>query len=127
MAACLALASPAAASEEGCLAYGDPTTLLTGMIYAVEAFDEAEGDTVQREREIDYYALILSERVCAAGVPGDPNKPELRNLTVVRLDIPVEVAKAALQRKVMVQGPLAAEPGADAPLVMKVAGMTGAR
>ena len=96
------------------------------MVYAMEAFDEAEGDTVERPREVDYYALVLPERVCMAGT-ADPARPELRNVTLVRLDMPVEVAKAALQRKVMVQGPLSAEPDADAPVVMKVTGLTGAR
>lgn len=125
--ACLALAQPATASEGGCLPYGDASTMLTGTVFAIEAFDETEGDTVERAREVDYYALVLSDRICAAPTAAGPKTPELRNVTLVRLDMPVEVAKAALQRKVVVQGPLSAEPDADAPLVMKVTGMTGAR
>jgi len=125
---CAALAPhAAAASDGGCLAYGDGGATLTGMVFGMEAFNEAEGDTVERDRQIDYYALVLPERLCMAGAAADPARPELRNVTVVRLDMPVEVAKAALQRKVVVQGPLSADPDADAPLVMKVTGLTGAR
>lgn len=123
LAAWAALAAPAAAAAQTCLAAGDPHTLLTGTVYALEAFDEAEADTVGRTREVDYYALVLAERVCVAGAAG---RPAVHNVTVIRLDMPAEAAKGAVQQRVLVQGALAVDAEADAPPVMKVTGMKAA-
>ncbi len=121
------LAVPAGACAQSCLAYDEPTTILAGTVYAMEAFDEAEADTVLRSRNVDYYALVMPERVCMAGVPGDPARPAANHVTVVRLDIPVEMARSLVQKQVAVQGPVsaAADPAADPPLVMKVQALGG--
>lgn len=116
------LAVPVGASAQACLAYDEPTTILSGTVYAIEAFDEAEADTVERPRNVDFYALVMPERTCVAGVAGDPHRAELQHVTVVRLDMPVEMARNLLQRRVVVQGPVSADadPSADPRLVMKV-------
>lgn len=122
LAAFSTLAVPAGAAAQGCLAYDEPTTILSGTVYAMEAFDEAEADTVERPRNVDYYALVMPERVCISGAPGDAARPETHHITVVRLDMPVEMARTLVQKRIAVQGPLSAtrDPAADPPLVMKV-------
>ena len=67
-AAAALLAAPAVsyadAPAEGptCLPYGDATTFLKGTVYAIEGFEDTEADTSRRERQTDYYALVMTER-----------------------------------------------------------------
>ncbi len=114
-----------------CLPYGDAAATLTGVVYAMEAFDEAQfdeaaGDTTARERHADFYALVMADRVCVSD-PEDTGRPATHHVTIVRLDMPAEMAKMVVQRRVMVQGPLARSHGAegDPAVVMKVAGLAG--
>lgn len=94
----------------------------------MEAFDESEVDTVMRTRQTDFYALVVPERICMRGVEGDPSQPQAYHVTVVRLDMPTEMARQLLQKRVVVQGPLSpnAEPDADPPVAMKVAALQAA-
>lgn len=128
-AAALLTASPAAANAPACVAYGDPATLLSGVVYAIEAFDEADADTTARSRHIDFYALVMDQRICVQAAGEDAARPELRNVTVVRLDMPPEMAKMVLQRRVAVQGPLSPNdsPDTDPPVMMKVGGLQSAK
>lgn len=124
--ASLAAAPARAAADTGpaCVPYGDSATFLKGTVYAIEAFDEAEADTAARERHTDYYALVMSERICLQGVEGDPKRPAAFHVTVVRLDMPAEMAKMVVQKPVLVQGALSnGGPDADPPVTMKVRGL----
>ncbi|MGA0605560.1 hypothetical protein ACO2Q0_06120 [Phenylobacterium sp. VNQ135] len=114
-----------------CATYGDATTLLSGTVYAMEAFDDASqtgsettNAEIARERRTDFYALVMPERICLQGVDGDPQRPGASHVSIVRLDMPAEMAKMVVQRSVVVQGPLSnGGPDADPPVVMKVAGL----
>ena len=118
-AAAMALSSPAFA--EPCLPYAKTHTKLVGQVYAFEAFDEAEGDTVMRTRDEDYYALVLGERVCVAS-EGPKAPPAEPNVTIVQLKGPVAKLKAMLRQPVEVSGRLSrGRDGRDhTPVVLKV-------
>jgi hypothetical protein len=100
----------------------------------MESFDEAEfgtagaDDTTARERHVDFYALVMSDRVCVAPGTGEPAQPPNYGVTIVRLDMPVEMAKMVTQKRVIVQGPLSRNIGAegDPVVAMKVTGLAGA-
>ncbi len=116
--------APAPESGPLCLPYGDASIFLKGTVYAIEGFEDTEADTSRRERQTDYYALVMTERICLQGVDGDPKRPPAHHVTIVRLDMPAEMAKMVVQKPVLVQGALSnGGPDADPPVTMKVGGL----
>jgi hypothetical protein len=106
------IATPAAAK---CLPLGK-TVEMVGQVFAFEAFDETEADTVRRLRDIDYYAMLLPERVCA-GKGG----ATLHNLTIVGLKGDAAVFAPFARTPVRVTGKLKRGPvDADPQVVLTV-------
>ncbi|WP_041373009.1 hypothetical protein [Phenylobacterium zucineum] len=107
---CALAAAPAVAAD--CLPLGRTATL-TGQVYAFEAFDEADGDTAARAREVDYHALVLPARTC---IGGDPH------VSIVRLEGDAGILAGQVQQKVSATGVVSrsADPDADPPFVMRL-------
>jgi hypothetical protein len=109
----LALAATPAAAK--CLAYGKSVQMV-GQVFAFEAFDETEADTVRRLRNVDYYAMLLPEKTCFG-----TGKAALHNLTIVGLKGDAKVLAPFARTPVMVTGKLARGPAdADPQVVLTV-------
>lgn len=100
------IATPAAA--QGCLRYGK-TVEMVGQVFAFEAFEGTEADTVQRLRNVDYYAMLLPEKMCFG-----KGKATLHNLTIVGLKGDAKTLAALARTPIRVTGKLRnAGPDAD--------------
>ena len=102
-------ATPAAAK---CLAYGKQVQLI-GQVFAFEAFDETEADTVRRLRDIDYYAILLPEKRCFG-----TGTAALHNLTIVGLKGDAAALAPFARTPVVVTGKLSRGPADADPQVM---------
>lgn len=119
LAAAALLVSTGAAAAERCQVYGAPDTTLKGKVYAFEAFSEEES-SVMRARKIDYYALVLPDRICVADKASAlVEAPDFR-VTLVRLDAPPGVLEGLLQKTVEVTGPLSRAEGEEPEVAMDV-------
>ena len=109
----LALAATPAAAK--CLAYGKRVQMV-GQVFAFEAFDETEADTVRRLRDVDYYAILLPEKTCFGR-----GKAALHHLTMVGLKGDATVLAPFARAPVVVTGKLSRGPAdADPPVVLTV-------
>jgi hypothetical protein len=107
------LATPAAA--EGCLKYGK-TVEMIGQVFAFEAFEGTETDTVKRLRNVDYYAMLLPEKMCFG-----KGKATLHNVTIVGLKGDAKLLAALAKAPVIVTGKLKnAGPEVDPQVVLTV-------
>lgn len=109
----LALAATSASAK--CLGYGKRVQMV-GQVFAFEAFDETEADTVRRPRDVDYYAMLLPEKACFG-----KGKAALHHLTMVGLKGDPAVLAAFARTPVAVTGRLSRGPAdADPPVVLTV-------
>jgi hypothetical protein len=91
------LATPAAAK---CLPLGKSVEMI-GQVFAFEAFEGTEADTVQRLRNVDYYAMLLPEKMCFG-----KGKATLHNLTMVGLNGDAKTLAALARTPIRVTGKL---------------------
>ena len=96
----LALIAATPAAAQGCLQYGKTVDMI-GQVFAFEAFDGTETDTVQRLRNIDYYAMLLPEKMCFG-----KGKATLHNLTMVGLKGDAKALAALARTPIRVTGKL---------------------
>jgi hypothetical protein len=107
-----ALATPAAAQ---CLPLGKSVEMI-GQVFAFEAFEGTEVDSVRRLRNVDYYAMLLPEKMCFGR-----GKATLHNLTIVGLKGDPKTLAALARTPIRVTGKLKnAGPDTDPQVVLTV-------